>query len=920
MNRVVIVWWIISIWVIGAFATPLQKHSGIIEGKLQNGMSYTIMRNSKPKDIVELRLLVKAGSLDEEEDQRGLAHFVEHMAFNGTKHFAKNSLISYLESTGVKFGTHLNASTSYEKTIYKLSVPTKGDWLEKSFTILQDWATGLNFDPKEFEKERGVVLEEMRLGDNVVRRLFKKYKNLFFTDSTYMDRDPIGLKNVIKNASVTRARDFYTKWYRPELMHIVVVGDFNTTQVEQTLYKKFAYLTNDNSTPTIKREIPDHNDTRVLSITDKEVTSNTLRVYYTDTLDSLTTIEDKRQAIVELMVVNLFNAKAKEQILKPNPKAMLISMSSSPISKSKAVYSFTTTYKERNDLEALYELYQLIYSYEQYGFSRESLAVAKRQMSISNDNIYKAVIDMKSSAIASRLLSSAQSHSVYIDYEYDHNLTKSIIDSITIDEINEQLQKILHLSNRAMLFINTTGKKVTKADVDIVLSKAKVDTQDLSVEQRLPTTLMDTNLTKGRIVSKEYNATTGVYSYTLSSGATVEFKPTKYSNNSLFLSGYSKGGYSLVSSGDLYNAKKASTIIAKSGIGKYSNSDIQKILSGKNVTVSTGISRFGETITAKCGSKDIKEMFELLYMKLSSPKIDKIVSENEINILKSRVRKLNRKPAYRFGTELAKYYYHNNPRVIFDTLPNIETLDNSKMLEIYKDRFADINNFHFVIVGDSKTRIVEELIAIYIANMPYSDRNESFIERDYSYLRGKKEFIRKYNNDNIANITLTYKSGYIYNPKNKATLDAMASILKVRLRELIREKKSGVYGISVSDSVIRELRDKTTVQISFSCDPKRAEELIKSVKSELIKYKLEGPTVDELASFKKKFTVDYKASLVENNFWMYGIMNAYKYNLPSDTLLQIDDIIDGITLADINRTANSTLGDDELLTELLPKK
>ena len=898
-------------------ALPQQK--GVLNGKLSNGMRYTIMHNAKPEKRAELRLLVKVGSLEEDEDQRGVAHMVEHMAFNGTKHFKKNQLISYLESTGVKFGTHLNASTSYEKTIYKLTVPIKGDLLDKSLTILQDWASGLNFNPKEFDKERGVVLEEARLGDNVGKKLFEQFKYLFFANSRYLNRAPIGLKHIIKNIKVDRAKEFYDKWYRPELMHIVAVGDFNASQLEQTIKEKFSMLTNTNHSETNPRIIPDENSTRVLTITDKEVTNNTLRVYLIDSLTSIKTTKDKKRALIESITMALFNAKAKEQLVKKDPKAMLISLSVGPISKHKAAFIFTTNYKEHDSIAALSELYKLISSYYQYGFSKESLSIIKKKMLANNENIHKKIKDLKSSTIASRLLSIAQNGSVYTDYDYDYNLTKKLIEDIDIHDINEVYREIVDLPNRAILFINTNKEKINRYSVMRTITNSQFTAKDLSIEKRLPTKLMDRDLTAKKIISKEHNTTTDIYRYKLDNGIIVDFKPSKYSLNSVQMLGYSEGGYSLIDNSKLYNAKKASSWISKSGVGKFSNLEVNKILASKKISVTSSIARFGENISTSCASTDMADMFELLYLKITQVKLDKIVFENERKILQSYAKKLNRKPKHRFGVELSKFFYKNNPRVIFDSATNIEKLNADVMLDIYRDRFADMNNFYFVIVGDTNTSQVEEMISTYLANMPTMDRNETFVKREYSYLKGKQQFSRKYNNNNIANITLTYKSEYRYNPKNKATLDAMVSILNIRLRNLIREDKSAVYGISVSDSVVRELKNKTTIQVSFACNPKRVNEIITAVKTAIENFKRDGVSRDELSVFTKKFNLDYQIALKNNNFWLSGMMSSYKYHIPIDILANLDKMVSGIEIEDINNTANKVFGEDELLTKLLPK-
>ena len=291
------------------YGKELPLESSIKWGKLNNGMTYSIKKNEKPKGMGEFRLLVKAGSLEEDDDQKGLAHFTEHMAFNGSKHFKKNELIQYLESIGVSFGKRLNASTGYERTLYKLSVPLKNDNLEKSFLVFKDWASNLTFDKEQFDKERGVILEEARSRDNLNFRLFNQIKPLLYTDSKYLDRTPIGDLEIIRNVDVKRAKDFYDKWYRPELMHFTAVGDFDEKQIEKLIVKHFSKLENKNRSKRASRHIPVQKNTRVKFVTDPEVTSNSLSIRYLEKMEPLRSEKDLKKGLVDSAVLTLFNQK-----------------------------------------------------------------------------------------------------------------------------------------------------------------------------------------------------------------------------------------------------------------------------------------------------------------------------------------------------------------------------------------------------------------------------------------------------------------------------------------------------------------------------------------------------------------------------------------------------------------------------------
>ncbi|NEW59922.1 insulinase family protein, partial [Sulfurovum sp. bin170] len=549
-------------------AKDLPTEESLVEGRLQNGFKYTIKQNAKPKSRAEFRLLVKVGSIDEDDDQKGIAHFTEHMAFNGSKHFKKNELIKYLESIGVKFGSHLNASTGYERTLYKLAVPLEKDNLEKSFLVFRDWAGGLNFNSKEFDKERGVILEEARSRDSVGLRLYNRSKHMVLGDSKFMDRLPIGDKEIVKNISVKRAKAFYDKWYRPEFMHFVAVGDFNVTKIEGLIKEHFSALKNSSSDKRASREIADMNYTQVISLTDKEVTSNSLSVQYVDEMIYARTRDDMRRGIIESMVYNLFNMKAEEQLLKDNPKATTIKLADGYISSQKGSYKFSVSYRGENELSALKELYEMMFSFEKYGFSEDNLNLVKKHKLALNEKEYKRVSDIRSSSVASSLVQCALNDYIFVDYDHKYKLKKELIADIKLDEINAKYREILAIENRVIRFINTTGKDVSKQDALETIGSSKETLTDYSKAEKLPERLLNKELKERKILSKKYNEKTGVYAFVLENGIEVTFKQTDFSKNKVRLQGFSFGGDSLYSVDDLDSAVKATEFVSKSGAGE----------------------------------------------------------------------------------------------------------------------------------------------------------------------------------------------------------------------------------------------------------------------------------------------------------------------------------------------------------------
>ncbi len=902
-------------------ANELPTEKNLVEGTLSNGFSYSILHNDKPKDMVEFRLLVGAGSLEEEEDQRGLAHFVEHMAFNGIEHFKKNELISYLESIGLKFGGDLNANTGYTRTLYKLSVPLKGDNVDKALTILDDWAGGVLFNKDEYEKERGVILEEKRLRNNVSFRMYEKYEPLFYGDSKYKDRTVIGLEKVIKDAPVQRVKDFYKKWYRPELMHLVVIGDVNATQMEKKIKKTFATLKNADHSKTISRLIPEQDKTRFMMLHDKELSSNSVEVYYLERVPGTRNEAELKRELVTWMAQQLFNTAAKQEVLKPDSKALELYTGTQTLTPHKKAYLFSAVYKEKNREAAFAELYRLMWRFGKYGFDQEALDTVKKTILKYNENAYKAMKTTKSSLLAGKLVQSIEKDAVFVDRTAEYNITKSLVGKITLQEVNARFKEILHIKDRVILFKST--KKETGLNKESVLKeieKAKKESKAPKAKEKKKLVLLDKALTPVKIVEKRFDKETGIYFYRLENSVTVSFKPTDFQKNQVLLSAVSQGGLSAMPVEALNDAKKAAVWVMRSAPGDLKPFELRKLLADKSAELDLSLSRFDEKISARTTPKDLETLFQLLYMQVTAAKIDKGVDRQLHNIFMARQAQADRDPAYRFNKAMNKFYYRDNPRILFDTNESIAALNSQKMLSIFKQKFADMNHFHFVIVGDTTTKQIEPLIATYLGNLPTSEKEEHFDSRPYPYRAGKEQFTAHFNTTNIANIGMKYRSHLHYSIAVMSVMDVMNEILSVRLRNLVREEKSGTYGVGVNCKIIRELNATSSCNIRFASDPQRKDELIKSIQESIETFKKEGPTAQELKNVKTEFAVQYKRALKNNAFWQSIMLKSAEFGTSVEAYLKYNEQIQKVTAEEVQEMANTMFKEDMLLSERLPQE
>ena len=916
MNRILL---LLFFTITTIFAQTMPTDHRLTSGVLPNGMNYIVMHNEKPKDMVEFRLYVGAGALEEEKDQRGLAHFVEHMAFNGTKHFKKNELVDYLESIGLRFGGDLNADTNFVHTLYKLSVPVEKSNLDTAFLILHDWANGLNFDSKEFEKERGVVLEEKRVRNSATYRLMLQYLPLFYKQSEYAGRTVIGDEDVLKHADVQRAIDFYKKWYRPELMTLVIAGDIDTKTLEQKIKNEFSDLNNGNSAKPLERAIADINETRVILLTDKEIVNDNADLYFIQRVSAPKTREDRKRQIIDKLLQLMFNHNSNKFIFKPESKLLNLAMREEYITPFNRVDIFHAEYQSKNRDDAFVELNRIVYAYAKFGFNEKVFNIAKSKLLTSNENRYKERGNELSVNLISKVLKSVEDGSIFVDQDYDYNATKEILSEISLKDLNRRYREIAQNRNRVIVFMTTDGGKISKEKSLKLIEDAQKSIKKDDTNATSLTKLPPMRQQCGKIIKKEFNKKSGIYRYTLENNLTVEFKPTDLKKNEVLLSAVSSGGYSSAKTEDLDSLHKAAQWVVTSAPGKIKNEDMGTILSDKKLYYSFDITPFWEVIRGSSSRKDFETLLHLIYLQVKEPKIDPNVARQLKNKFLSFIEKSDRNPAYRFEKELKKFYYNNNPRIIFFSKERVQKLNSQKMLSLFKRHFSDMNNFKFIVVGDIEKEEFERLISCYLANLPTGEKLSDKKPEVYKYRKGNQKFIRAYNNSNIANISLEYRTSIPYSVHNAAVINTIQDILTKRFRKTIREEKSGTYGVSVQCKLVRELENKVTCEIEFASDPERRVGLIKSLKEQIDLFVKNGAASEELIESKREFKIQFKQIIKENAYWLEVMKLNTKYNTPLDDYLNIVNELDSVTLDDIEKVAKKIFMGDSLLGVRVPK-
>ena len=910
---------ILALVAINLQASQLPHESSLVKGKLENGFEYTIKKNTKPSNKAEIRLIVKAGSLDEDDDQKGIAHLVEHMAFNGSKNFPGNSLITYLESIGVGFGSHLNASTGTTRTLYKLSVALEKDNLQKSFLVFKDWAGGLSFDPKELEKERGVVLEEARSRDNLNFRLYMKSKDTIYAGSKYKDRTPIGDLDIVKNIKVQRVKDFYTRWYRPNLMHLVVVGDIDVKEIENLINKYFSKLKNSSNEKTISRSVPKVNKQRVLFLEDEEITQNSLSVYFFKDYNNIATKEDYKQALLSTFAIKMFNLENASQLTKEDPVLNQLAASKSKLGDNLSMMTFSSSYDTQNKKSVINELVSTIYFHSKYGFKNESFEAVKKSLININELSYKKLKDKDSSTYAKSIVSSVLNNKIFIDEEYKYNLTKELLEKVSIKEVNDRYKDLISTEAQLFLFSSNKETKLTKDEVLKSVKYAKTNLKEPKIAKNLPKKLLEKKLPAKKIVSQKYNKDFDFWEFELQNGVKVLYKFNDYKKESVSLYGYSEGGFSLVSDELLSNAKYATSIVSQSGTIGFSNEDIKKIYADKSISLHPYISRYSEGFKGNSSAKDFKELLELLYLKSTDYKVNKNILNNTKRLLSKRIKKQNDLPKFRFSKEFTEFYTNNNQRFTSDDAKDIKKINIKDILDIYSDRFADSNNFTYVIVGDIDYEKVKDLTSVYLGNLPVLNKTETYKYEDVEYVSKPNKFIKNYEKQNISTLTLLYEQEQMYTLEKSIRINALKELLSVKLREYIREEKSGVYGIRVSSSISRIPTNKAKIKISFTCDPKRRTELLLSVKKTIDSLKKQVVDQKYVSAIKKKKLLAFEQSIKTPAFWKDRLIRYVKFGDKMDEINKYKKLYKSITPEIIKNEAQKYLLDENLIySELSP--
>jgi len=889
--------------------TPLPVDSVVKTGRLDNGLTYYLRHNGKPEKRIELRLAVKAGSICENDQQKGLAHFTEHLAFNGTKNFKGNELVNVLEEMGVKFGADLNAYTSFDETVYKLQVPSdRTDLVDKAFQALEDWAHQVTFDEKAIDDERGVIVEEWRLGLGAEDRMLKKYLPVLLKGSHYAERLPIGDMDVIRNAPYSELRKFYRDWYRPDLMAVVVVGDFPIKEMESKVKQYFTALTNPAGTPQrLQHDIPGNVEPLIAVVTDRETTANIVQLLVKHPKMVEKTVGDYRNMLVQQLYNGMLNKRFNEIAQEPDAPFMFAGCDYSGFLGQVDTYSSYAVAKENEIGEALEVLLLENERVKKFGFTQTELEREKLEILISYSQAAKEADKINSDRLADEYVRNFTEQEPIPGIITENAYAQKFVPDITAEEVNRLAAKWLTDENICLIVMAPEKNDIaipTESDLLQIMKESKQVQLTEYVDEVSDEPLLSEKPAGSRVFRRKDDVNFGYTELHFLNGVQVILKSTDFKNDQILFAGFSPGGTSLYLNEDYMSAIMATNIVGMSGLGEFDQIALGKKLAGNTASLSPYISEIYEGVTGSAAPNDLETMLQLNYLYFTEVRRDEKAFNTLISQLKNQVANMRANPLYAYMDTLYKVMTSNHPRTV--TIPTEEQIDRIRLdnaLYIFNDRFADAGDFKFVMVGNFNINKLIPLLETYLGGLPSKRRVEKWRDVTPRFPEGvtKLEFVR--NSEEQSRVNIAMKGAFKWDLKERVCLLMMKDILNIKLRETMREDQGGVYGVNVSLSMSRHPRQQYLLEFDWGCSPENVDKLIATVFEEAQKLKTAGATETDLNKVKETLIRERETAMKENSYWLQVLLNTYRQG---DKLMTFDEykkLINSVKTKDIRRVA-----------------
>ena len=899
-------------------------------GKLDNGLTYYIRNNGKPEDKLELRLVINAGSILEDDDQLGLAHFMEHMNFNGSKNFEKNDIVDYLQSIGVKFGADLNAYTSFDETVYILPIPSDdAEKLEKGFQILEDWAFNALLTEKDIDEERGVVLEEYRLGLGADERMRQRYLPKIMYGSKYAERLPIGTKEILENFDYETLRRYYKDWYRPGLMAVVAVGDLDVETIEKKIKDHFGKAEK-TTTPRLRPtfEMPNHEETFIAIESDKEASFTQVQVLYKDKENApLTeTIGDYRDNMIEGLFSQMINNRLQELADGANPPFVYgFSYHGGTWARTKEAYQSFAMTKETGQLDALKALLTENERVKRFGFQQGEFDRAKKDILARMERSYNDRDKQESNRIIGQYVNHFLERNPIPGIEWSFQMYQQMLPTIQLEEVNTLINNFLHEDNRVIVLTGPEKEGLKKTTEAEVLNLMKAIENDKNIQpyedEAIRASLIAEKPEPGSIVDETTNETLDITTFTLSNGAKVTYKKTDFKNDEILFDSFSFGGSSLYGDEEFSKMAYAFNGLSEAGVDGLNKTDMGKMMSGKIVRVSPYVYGISEGLRGSASPKDLETLFQMVHLYFTKLNYDEEAFGSYIAKQKGFLSNLLSNPNTYFGNEFNKFMNEGNARFLgFPTAELLDKQDYKMAYDKYQERFSNAGDFHFYFVGNVDEAKLKEYAKTYIATLPSNSETETYKVTDFRPRKGMHEVTINKGTDPKSSVRIYYQGETRYDPKEAFALRGLGDILTIKLIEKLREEEGGVYGVGARGSMSKLPYGSYRFTISFPCGPDNVEKLKTAALAEVTSILENGPTQKDLDKIKEALLLDYKENSKKNRFWLNNIKNKDYQERPILNSQQFEAKVAALSADDIQKVAQKYLTENRVIGILMPEE
>lgn len=893
-------------------------------GKLPNGFTYYIRHNEEPKNRVVMYLANKVGSVLEDEDQRGLAHFMEHMSFNGTTHYPKNELINYLQKAGVRFGADINAYTSFDETVYKLPLPTENpDVVKSGLEIMHDWAHSALLEPEEIDKERGVVLEEKRLGKGANDRLRTQYFPVILNNSRYASRLPIGVDEVLNNFKRPAIARFYHDWYRPDLQALIIVGDIDAEKMEQIVKIKFADLKNpENEKPRTQFTIPLTGKNQFIALTDPEIKSNQISVIIKKEGTPLHNEAEYRVHIIQDLFNSMMIQRFNEVAQQPKPPFLQGDIAISKLMANIDDYSVNLEAKP-GELESGFKtVWRENERAKRFGFTQSELDRVKRNLLTRFENRLKEQNKVSSTSFVTEYVQYFLNGAVAPGIAGEYLLVKKDLESITLDDVNAIAKTDNKDTDRDILVTAPEKDKNNLPTEATILGWIKaVEAENITAykDRTNSQPLLKKEPVAGKIVSEKASEE-GITTLMLSNGVKVLVKPTDFKNDEIIFSAFAPGGTSVYSDVD-YPSASATNVVPAFGAGNYTNLELNKFLSGKRLSIGTSIAENTENISGSATKETLETALQVMYAHLVEPRKDVALFGGMIDRTIAGLANRSTDPNTVFGDTVNAVLTNYSPRKTPPTVEKINEINLDKTYNIYKERFANASGFTFIFVGSIDMATLKPLLEKYVASLPAQGKIEQAKDLKIHPATGVISKTVYKGLEPKATVRLVFSGPFQFSFANRLKMEAFKETLQIRLLERLREDESGVYSPSAGVSFSKIPEPRFTFTIAFGCAPQNVDKLIASALDEIEKLKKDGPPQVNVDKYKAENEHTIETTVKTNNFWG-GYISSQLQN--KEDLNQIDSyvkVIDAITPADVKEIASKYItGKNYIRLVLMPEK